>query len=124
MRNMYLVPADGEIVESLDDAPQYHGNDGGNGGGGDMLEKRVKQLEDDLTGIKVDIAVIKSNYATSADISSTKVDIANVKAEVSNAKSELHSALRMQAMTIIGSVVAAVGIGVGIIIKFMPTIPH
>lgn len=82
-----------------------------------MLEKRVKQLEDDLSSIKVDVAVIKSNYAT-------KVDISGVSKEVSDLKAEMHSALRTQAFTIIGSVITAVGIGVAVIIKFLPSAPH
>lgn len=86
--------------------------DGGDGGDG-MLEKRVKQLEDDLTAIKIDVAVIRSNYATVSDI-------ASVKTEVANAKADMHSAMRLQAITIIGSVLAAVGTGVGLIIKMMP----
>lgn len=87
-------------------------NGGGNGGGGDMLE-RVKKLEDQIASLVTDVAIIKSNYATSADIASVKTDVANAKAD-------LHSAMRLQALAIIGSVVAAVGTGVGLIIRMMP----
>lgn len=93
-----------------------HGNGNGNGGGGDMQE-RIKKLEDQVSSMVVDVAVIKSNYATSADV-------ASVKTEIANAKSELHSAMRLQALAIIGSVLAAVGTGVGLIIKMMPSLPH
>lgn len=93
------------------DHASMHG--GGNGGGGDMLE-RVKKLEEKLSTLAIDIAVIKSNYATGSDI-------ASVKTEVANAKADLHSALRLQALTIIGSMIAIVGIAAGIIIKFLHT---
>lgn len=89
---------------------------GGNGGGGDMLE-RIKKLEDQVASLVIDVAVIRSNYATAADAASIKI-------EVANAKSDLHSAMRLQALAIIGSVLAAVGTGVGIILKMMPSLPH
>ncbi|MCK7048843.1 hypothetical protein [Enterobacter roggenkampii] len=91
-------------------------NDGGDGGGSDMLQ-RIKTLEDKVATMATDIAVIKSNYATSANVESVKTDIANAKAD-------LHSAMRLQALAIIGSVIAAVGTGVGLIIKMMPSLPH
>ncbi|MEL5468220.1 hypothetical protein PTR80_03600 [Serratia nevei] len=83
----------------------------GNGGGDDMLE-RVKKLEEKLSTLTTDIAVIKSNYATASDV-------ASVKTEVANAKADLHSALRLQALTIIGSMIAIVSIASGILIKFL-----
>ncbi|ENL2272603.1 hypothetical protein AB4X43_000503 [Escherichia coli] len=116
-RHLYAVPLDRSKVDNF---PHNHHNDetygGGNGGGGDMLQ-RIKILEDKVATMATDIAVIKSNYATSANVESVKTDIANAKAE-------LHSAMRLQAMAIIGSVLATVGTGVGLIIKMMPSLPH
>ncbi len=85
---------------------------GGSGGGGDMLE-RVKKLEDQMASLVTDVAVIKSNHATTTDI-------AGVKTEVANAKADLHSALRIQALTIVGSVIATVGIAATAIIRSLP----
>lgn len=107
-----------KVVKPHETADDYdivkHG--GGNGGGDDMIE-RVKKLEEKVSTLVTDIAVIKSNYATSSDVASVKIEIANAKAD-------LHSAMRLQALAIIGSVLAAVGTGVGIIIKMMPSLPH
>lgn len=92
--------------------PELDGKFGdGNGGGDDMLE-RIKKLEEKVSTLVTDIAVIKSNYATGSDI-------ASVKTEVANAKADLHSALRLQALTIIGSMIAIVSVASGIIIKFL-----
>ncbi|EMF0788433.1 hypothetical protein V2E64_002919 [Klebsiella aerogenes] len=85
---------------------------GGGSGGGDNMQQRVKLLEEKVSSITTDIAVIKSNYAT-------KEDTATIKVEIAQAKAELHSALRTQAMTIIGSMIAIVGIASGIIIKIL-----
>jgi len=108
-----IVAHDGSLVDSSQDKPHNPSYGDGNGGGGDMLA-RVKKLEDDMQTIKTDLAVIKSNYATG-------MDVASVKTEVANSKAELHSALRLQALTIIGSMIAIIGIASGIIIKFMHT---
>jgi len=73
---------------------------------------RIKILEEKVATMATDIAVIKSNYATKEDTSAIKVEVANVKAD-------LHSALRTQALTIIGSMIAIVGLATGVIIKFL-----
>lgn len=106
----------GQPIEEHDTLPHTIEYGGGNGGGDDMLH-RIKTLEDKVATMATDIAVIKSNYATSANVESVKTDIANAKAD-------LHSAMRLQALAIIGSVLAAVGTGVGLIIKMMPSLPH
>lgn len=58
---------------------------GGDGGGGDMLdrlEKRVEKLENDVSVIKTDLAVIKSNYATKADIESIRTEHQTLRADL------------------------------------------
>jgi len=103
-----------KVVKPHETAEDYNTirRGGGDGGGDDMLE-RVKKLEEKVNSLVTDIAVIKSNYATSADVS-------NVKSEIANAKADLHSALRIQALTIIGSVIATVGIAATMIIRSFP----
>lgn len=103
-------------IKTSTDESNINGYDGGNGGGDDMLE-RIKKLEDQVSSLVTDVAIIRSNYATSTNVESVKTDIANAKAD-------LHSAMRIQALTIIGSVLTAVGVGVGIIIKLMPSAIH
>lgn len=95
-------------VEGSDDILRFGGGDGG----GDDMHERVKKLEEMVSTLATDIAVIKSNYATN-------VDVASVKTEIANAKADLHSALRLQALTIIGSMIAIVSIASGILIKFL-----
>ncbi|MCW9252094.1 hypothetical protein N5I36_08995 [Klebsiella aerogenes] len=70
--NVFLLPngrldADKEMV-------QDDGYGGGNGGGGDMLQ-RIKDLEKDVQQMKTDIAVMRSNYATKTDVSDAKNSI-------------------------------------------------
>ena len=102
-----------DALDNYDEESHHIKHGDGDGGGDDMLE-RVKKLEAQVSTLVTDIAVIKSNYATG-------MDVASVKTEVANAKADLHSALRLQAMTIIGSMIAIVGIASGIIIKFLHT---
>lgn len=110
MATIHNLPMRSSSIDSFPNKP--HDKEGGGTGGGDDMLARVKKLEDDMQTIKTDLAVIKSNYATG-------MDVASVKTEVANSKAELHSALRLQALTIIGSMIAIVGIASGIIIKFM-----
>ncbi|HDX4398985.1 TPA: hypothetical protein QIU16_002688 [Citrobacter freundii] len=116
MGEVFQLPLSSPQVENRSLEPHTSDYGGGNGGGDDMLQ-RIKTLEDKVATMATDIAVIKSNYATSANVESVKTDIANAKAD-------LHSAMRLQALAIIGSVLAAVGTGVGLIIKMMPALPH
>ncbi|WP_217549031.1 hypothetical protein [Pantoea sp. GbtcB22] len=112
MGQLYDMNNKSEILDTSDlklHTPSYGD---GNGGGDDMLE-RVKKLEEKVNSLVTDIAVIKSNYATSSDVS-------NVKTEIANAKADLHSALRIQALTIIGSVLATVGIAATVIVRSLP----
>lgn len=110
MAKLYAFPNPGQVDNP---APQPHtiGYGSNNSGGGGM-EERVKALEEKVAVLTTDIAVIKSNYAT-------KEDTAGIRTDIANAKSELHSALRLQALTIVGSMLAIVSIASGIIIKFL-----
>lgn len=116
-RHLYAVPLDGNLVEHNASNPHNDFKDGNGSGGGDDMLERIKKLEDQVSSLVTDVAIIKSNYATSTNVES-------VKTEIANAKADLHSAMRLQALAIIGSVLAAVGTGVGLIIKMMPSVPH
>lgn len=74
------------------------GND--NGGGNDMLETRVQQLEKDMSEIKRDVAVIKSNYATKEDVLSLKV--------------ELHQSISNQTKWIVATLFAVTGLALAL----------
>lgn len=110
MSTIFRFPKGGAF-ENQPTPPHNTEYGGGNGGGGNM-EERIKVLEDKVASIATDIAVIRSNYAT-------KEDTSGIRIEVANSKAELHSALRTQALTIIGSMIAIVGIASGILIKFL-----
>ena len=110
MAKLYTFPKPGQVDNP---APQPHTNGyGSNHGGGGGMDERVKALEEKVAVLITDIAVIKSNYAT-------KEDTAGIRTDIANAKSELHSALRLQALTIVGSMLAIVSIASGVIIKFL-----
>ncbi|MGP0844398.1 hypothetical protein [Serratia sp. CY83965] len=113
MGQVFKFPHNLSTIENQPEQPHTIKHGDGNGGGDDMLE-RVKKLEEKLSTLAIDIAVIKSNYATGSDV-------ASVKTEIANAKADLHSALRLQVLTIIGSMVAIIGVASGVLIKFLHT---
>lgn len=80
---------------SDDSASFQHG--GGNGEGGDMLE-RVKRLEEKMSSVAIDVAILKDKVATKEDIQSSKV--------------ELHKELNAQTWKIIGAIVIAITLAV------------
>ncbi len=76
------------------------------------MEIRVKTLEEKVESLVTDVAVIKSNCATKENMSTLGIEVANFKVE-------LHNALKVQTMTIIGSMIAITGVASGVIIKFL-----
>lgn len=66
-------------VDSRGIVPNNEEFNGGDGGGGDGMLNRIKKLEDDVQGMKVDLAIIKSNYATKTDIQTTRTAISDAK---------------------------------------------
>lgn len=68
-----FIRSNRDVDNLLPDTHDY-GDGGGNGGGGDMLQ-RVKDLEKDVQQMKTDIAVMRSNYATKTDVSDAKNSI-------------------------------------------------
>lgn len=76
------------------------------------MEIRVKTLEEKVESLVTDVAVIKSNYATNENTSTLGIEVANFKVE-------LHNALKVQTMTIIGSMIVITSVASGVIIKFL-----
>lgn len=92
---------DSNVVPFTKDVPTMSAKHGGGDGGGDnMLEKRVKQIEDSLAEIRTDIAVIKSNYATKEDIASVRI--------------EVHQSITAQTKWLAATMIAIAGISMAI----------
>ena len=61
---LYAVPVNGDpLIEKPTFKPHNsnHGDDGGNGGGGDMLEARVAKLEADVGYIRRDVDELRTD---------------------------------------------------------------
>ncbi|MGD2487029.1 DUF1640 domain-containing protein [Escherichia coli] len=71
----------------------YHGGDGGDGGGGmtDKLERRIEQIEGNLSLIRHDLATLAertTHLSTKADVAEMKGEL---KADIAHLKGELKS---------------------------------
>ncbi|CAQ85657.1 MULTISPECIES: hypothetical protein [Photorhabdus] len=88
------------VVPIRSDLPFKTGGNSGDGGSNDMLEIRVKKLEDDLNLIKTDLAVMKANYATKEDIASVRI--------------EVHQSIAAQTKWIAATMLGITGLAIGI----------
>ncbi|WP_244370707.1 hemolysin XhlA [Rahnella sp. ChDrAdgB13] len=64
-----------KIVENPDYLFPEQVSNGGTGGGGNMMDERIKKLEESMNDLKSDIAVIKSNYASKEDIATLRTEL-------------------------------------------------
>ncbi|MFZ6778353.1 hypothetical protein ACO0LD_16125 [Undibacterium sp. Ji83W] len=99
------------------------------------MEKRIDQLENDMSIVKADVAVIRSNYGTKLDISELKLDLKSdinnfatqLKADISEAKNEIKavetSVTRWFIATVVGLLFGFGGILVAITNIVKPSIP-
>ncbi|WP_240043081.1 hemolysin XhlA [Photorhabdus luminescens] len=89
------------VIPFRGDLPTFNsGGNSGDGGNNDMLETRVKKLEDDLNLIKTDLAVMKANYATKEDIASVRI--------------EVHQSIATQTKWIAATMLGITGLAIGI----------
>ena len=91
-------------------------HDGGDGGGSDMLEGRVANLESDVSVLKSDVSVLKS------DVKELRKELGDLKVEMregfANLRSDFHEANTKLVMWIVGTG-AAISIGFITIMTFV-----
>jgi hypothetical protein len=74
---------DRRVIETANDkSPVSRFDFGGTGGNDGGMESRVKKLEDDMIGLKVDIGVIKQTMATKQDVADMGTKLASLEASL------------------------------------------
>ena len=66
MGQVYQLHARKVAEKSNPDHTTAHG--GGNGGGGDCMQERIKSLEEKAATLTTDLAIIKTTHATKEDL--------------------------------------------------------